>query len=90
MKYYATMLNEKGVVAVDDTILVKDAPSTAGSRMLEGFKPLFIVKAFIPAIKMKTHFICSFENFAKPSVSAGKYTLKHACVRFVPAESNLL
>lgn len=45
MKYYATMLNEKGVVAVDDTILVKDAPSTAGSRMLEGFKPLFSAEA---------------------------------------------
>ncbi len=45
MKYYATMLNEKGVVAVDDTILVKDAPSTAGSRMLGGFKPLFSAEA---------------------------------------------
>ena len=41
MKYYATKINEKGNIAVDDTILVKDVVSTAGSRILEGFKPLF-------------------------------------------------
>ncbi len=41
MKYYATKVNEKGNIAVDDTILVKDATSTAGSHILEGFKPLF-------------------------------------------------
>ena len=41
MKYYATKINEKGNIAVDDTILVKDATSTAGSKILDGFKPLF-------------------------------------------------
>ena len=30
-----------GNIAVDDTILVKDAQTAAGSKMLEGFKPLF-------------------------------------------------
>lgn len=41
MNYYATKINEKGNIAVDDTILVKDATSTAGSKILDGFKPLF-------------------------------------------------
>ncbi|MBR4889905.1 MAG: hypothetical protein IKU15_01130, partial [Clostridia bacterium] len=41
MKYYATQINEKGNIAVDDTILVKDVVSTAGSKILDGFKPLF-------------------------------------------------
>ena len=30
-----------GNIAVDDTILVKDAQTAAGSKMLDGFKPLF-------------------------------------------------
>ena len=41
MKYYATKVNEKGNIAVDDTLLVKDVVTTAGSRILDGFKPLF-------------------------------------------------
>lgn len=41
MKYYATKINEKGNIAVDDTILVKDVVTTAGSKILDGFKPLF-------------------------------------------------
>lgn len=41
MKYYADKINDKGTVAVDDTILIKDALSTAGSKILEGYKPLF-------------------------------------------------
>ena len=45
MKYYATQLSDKGTVAVGDTILVKGAPTTAGSRILEGFKPLFSAEA---------------------------------------------
>ncbi len=45
MKYYATQLCDKGTVAVDDTILVKGAQSAAGSKMLEGFKPLFSAEA---------------------------------------------
>ncbi len=45
MKYYVTELSQKGTVAVDDTILVKGAPTTAGSRILEGFKPLFSAEA---------------------------------------------
>ncbi len=45
MKYYTQVLNEKGTVAVDDTILIKDTLSTAGSYMLDGFKPLFSAEA---------------------------------------------
>ena len=45
MNYYATKINEKGNIAVDDTILVKDATSTAGSKILDGFKPLFSAEA---------------------------------------------
>ncbi len=44
-KYYATMISEKGNIAVDDTVLVKGAPTTAGSRILEGFSPLFSAEA---------------------------------------------
>ena len=45
MEYYAVKLNDKGTVAVDDTILVKDSVSSAGSYMLEGFKSLFSAEA---------------------------------------------
>ena len=47
MKYYVTNINDKGNIAVDDTILVKDFQSAAGSRMLEGFKPLFSAEAVV-------------------------------------------
>ncbi len=45
MKYYAATISDKGNIAVDDTILVKNVPTTAGSRILEGFKPLFSAEA---------------------------------------------
>jgi len=45
MKYYVTELEKQGTIAVDDTILVKGAQTTAGSRILEGFKPLFSAEA---------------------------------------------
>lgn len=45
MKYYATQICDKGNIAVDDTILVKDAETTAGSKILEGFKSLFSAEA---------------------------------------------
>ncbi len=41
MKYYATQICDNGNIAVDDTILVKNVNTTAGSHILEGFKPLF-------------------------------------------------
>lgn len=41
MKYYINEIKATGTIAVDDTLLVKDIPATAGSRMLESFKPLF-------------------------------------------------
>ena len=47
MKYYATKICDKGTIAVDDTLLVKDALATAGSRILDGFKPLFSAEAVV-------------------------------------------
>ena len=47
MKYYATKICEKGTIAVDDTLLVKDVVATAGSRILDGFKPLFSAEAVV-------------------------------------------
>lgn len=38
---YITKINEKGQIAVDDTLLVKGELCTAGSKMLYNFKPLF-------------------------------------------------
>lgn len=45
MNNYVVKLSDNGNIAVDDTILVKDAQSAAGSRILEGFKPLFSAEA---------------------------------------------
>ncbi len=45
MKYYSALINEKGNIAVDDTILVKDELATAGSKILENYKPLFSAEA---------------------------------------------
>ena len=41
MKYYQEIINEKGNIAVDDTILIKGVQSLAGSHILTGFKSLF-------------------------------------------------
>lgn len=45
MNVYMTKLSDQGNIAVDDTILVKDVVSAAGSHILEGFKPLFSAEA---------------------------------------------
>ncbi len=47
MKYYAAQLCDKGTIAVDDTILVKDAVTSAGSYILKDFKPLFSADAVV-------------------------------------------
>ncbi len=47
MKYYATKICDKGTIAVDDTLLVKEALATAGSHILDGFKPLFSAEAVV-------------------------------------------
>lgn len=45
MSLYINKMNDGGNIAVEDTILVKDVPATAGSKMLESFKPLFSAEA---------------------------------------------
>ncbi|MBQ2903230.1 MAG: hypothetical protein IJE48_02420 [Clostridia bacterium] len=42
---YINEINAAGRIAADDTILVKGVPATAGSKMLENFKPLFSAEA---------------------------------------------
>ncbi len=45
MKETVVQLSDKGTVAVDDMILIKGVQAGAGSRILEGFKPLFSAEA---------------------------------------------
>ena len=45
MSEYVVEINGKGDIAVYDMIPVKDVEAKAGSRMLEGFKPLFTAEA---------------------------------------------
>lgn len=47
MNYYAAQMCDNGNIAVDDTILVKDIKSTAGSHILEGFKSLFSAESVV-------------------------------------------
>lgn len=41
MKEYVTSICADGAIAVDDTILVKEQPAYAGSKIMTGWKPLF-------------------------------------------------
>ncbi len=45
MNYYVAKLNEGGNIAVDDTILVKGTTAMSGSKIQEGFTPLFSAEA---------------------------------------------
>ncbi len=45
MNKFVVTMEQKGTIAVDDTLLVKGVPATAGSRILEGFTPLFSAEA---------------------------------------------
>ena len=47
MGYYINKISAAGKIAADDTILIKDVPATAGSKMLESFKPLFSAEAIV-------------------------------------------
>ncbi len=42
---YITKISDTGKIAVDDNILVKDVLASAGSHILDGFKPLFSADA---------------------------------------------
>lgn len=41
MSYYSAIINDKGNIAVDDTILTENGVTSAGSKILDGFKSLF-------------------------------------------------
>ncbi len=45
MERYTVIINENGSIAVDDNILVKGYPTEAGSKILQGFTPLFSAEA---------------------------------------------
>ena len=47
MSEYTVKINENGKIAVDDTILVKDYPCAAGSKILDGFVPLYSAEAVV-------------------------------------------
>ena len=47
MSNYVAKICDNGNIAVDDTILVKGVQAAAGSRILEGFKPLFSAEAVV-------------------------------------------
>ncbi|MBR5497197.1 MAG: hypothetical protein IKV76_04370 [Clostridia bacterium] len=47
MSNYVAKICDNGNIAVDDTILVKGVQAAAGSRILEGFKPLFTAEAVV-------------------------------------------
>ncbi len=51
MSFYINEINKNGNLAVDDNLLVKDTASTAGSKMLENFKPLFSAEVVTRAEK---------------------------------------
>ncbi|MBE5937900.1 MAG: hypothetical protein E7265_07710 [Lachnospiraceae bacterium] len=45
MEYYSDKINDNGTIAVDDSILVKGAQASYGSKIMTGFKPLFSAEA---------------------------------------------
>lgn len=91
MKYYATKISDKGNIAVDDTILVKGVQTAAGSRILEGYKPLFSAEA-VTRLEAKGYTIAGKTNvgeFALDLVGEFSYygekeeTLKGAAAELV-------
>lgn len=81
MTYYADKTNN-GNIAVDDTILVKGLHASAGSKMLEGFNPLFSAEAVVRlenkgyTVLGKTHvgefgldLVGEFSHYAEENVS---------------------
>lgn len=83
MNYYVKSINEKGNIAVDDTILVKDAEATAGSYILEGFKPLFSAEA-VSRLEEKGYVISGKTNVGEFGLDiAGEFS------HYSPAEGKI-
>ncbi len=96
MNNYTVKLSDKGTIAVDDTILVKDVQSAAGSHILEGFKPLFSAEAVVRLEKAgyemagKTHvgefgldLVGEFSYYSEKSTDGSEETLKGAAAKAV-------
>ena len=45
------------------------------ATFVEGVKPFFHFKKFVPAVKFATLFVCGFNNGSKTAVATGKDTL---------------
>ncbi|MBR4343602.1 MAG: hypothetical protein IKP88_13025 [Lachnospiraceae bacterium] len=61
MGYFVTEIDSNGTIAVDDTILVKDFETKAGSHILEGFVPLFSAEV-VERLKNSGYDICGKTN----------------------------
>ena len=61
MKFFKEIIDASGTIAVDETILIKDVKTAAGSKMLEGFSSLFSAEVLVrlekagEKIKATTH-----------------------------------
>lgn len=91
MEYYVTKINENGSIAVDDTILVKDHEAKAGSRILEGFKPLFSAEA-VTRLEAKGYVVAGKTNVGEFGLDlAGEFSyygeksddIKGACAELI-------
>ena len=83
MKYYINEINPSGKIAVDDTLLIKGVPSTAGSKMLENFKPLFSAEVVERLEK------AGFEISGKTNVGEFGLDLLGETSHFAEAETSL-
>ena len=82
MNFYYKKITD-GNVAVDDTILVKGVPAAAGSRILEGFTPLFSAEA-VTRLEEKGYVISGKTNVGEFGLDlAGEYSY------YAPAEKEI-
>lgn len=73
MNFYYKKITD-GSIAVDDTILVKGVPAAAGSRILEGFTPLFSAEA-VTRLEEKGYVISGKTNVGEFGLDlAGEYS----------------
>ncbi|MBQ2945527.1 MAG: hypothetical protein IJD95_03045 [Clostridia bacterium] len=82
MNFYYKKIAD-GSIAVDDTVLVKGVPAAAGSRILEGFTPLFSAEA-VTRLENKGYVISGKTNVGEFGLDlAGEFSY------YAPAESEI-